>query len=665
MSRTIFSYATALVLAVGLVPGPAVGQELPPGRQMTLDVDLLYLWRDVPQGIDVSYLENSGLGAVKTLLGSDDLDMGFEPGVRATLGWERDAIDRFEVSGFWIEHASSASVTDPGGGNGVSTTWHTGGELEDIGERHTFRGAFHHAIDYDSKLWNVEANYIRKLATIGRLSPSILVGLRYLNLDEDFQLFSEDVEDPDPDQIGIYEVEVQNKLFGAQIGAQAVYPLSPSVSLAVLGKLGIYANVAEQDTDFFDGVGPNEFETSEDRTGLATVAEFDVTGTYNISENASVSIGYKLMQLSGVAVAPRQFARAATFDSFSQLDTEGSALYHGAFLRGSLRLGAAPAASALASPYSMAGPAAGKLMTVDIDVLAFHRDTPQGIDITADRDSDTTVLSTEDFNLGFEPGVRATVGWEPGARERYELSGFWVEHSSSARVTDPGDDLWPTWGTHTEVKDISSKSFRNAFMNEIDYDTELWNAEANYIRILDPIGRISPSLLAGLRLLVLDEDFQLFSEDEDGTGLYEIDALNRLFGAQVGGQVEYPLSTDVSLAAMGKLGVYANFAEQETNYVDSGTPDGRTACGGPCPTEFETSNDRAKLATVGELGLTATYRVAENFNISIGYMVLYLGGVALAPQQYARAETIDSFSRLDTEGSAIYHGGFMRGTGVF
>ena len=176
-------------------------------------------------------------------------------------------------------------------------------------------------------------------------------------------------------------------------------------------------------------------------------------------------------------------------------------------------------------------------------------------------------------------------------------------------------------------------------------------------------------MLAGLRLLVLDEDFRLFSErfedpDPDEIGIYDIDTLNRLFGAQLGGRGEYALSSDVSLAVMGKIGVYANFAEQETDYVDfTENPD--SDCDGECPTEFETSNDRAKLATVGELGLTATYRAAENFYVSIGYMALYLGGVALAPQQYARAETIDSFSRLDTEGSAIYHGGFIRGIVVF
>ena len=97
------------------------------------------------------------------------------------------------------------------------------------------------------------------------------------------------------------------------------------------------ANDAGQETFFSN---PNELTFTRDAndTDYAMLGELAATADFTITPNVSFSLGYNLIQLSGVALAAHQFPRANTFDSYEQLNQDGSALYHGGVARLTMKL---------------------------------------------------------------------------------------------------------------------------------------------------------------------------------------------------------------------------------------------------------------------------------------------------------------------------------------
>jgi len=87
-----------------------------------------------------------------------------------------------------------------------------------------FRDAFQHTITYKSRIHNVELDYNRCLSPWGNLFPSLIAGLRCMNVGERFILFSAD-GNPPPTDFGKYTIKTTNHLLGLRLGADAIYRL--------------------------------------------------------------------------------------------------------------------------------------------------------------------------------------------------------------------------------------------------------------------------------------------------------------------------------------------------------------------------------------------------------------------------------------------------------
>ena len=129
------------------------------------------------------------------------------------------------------------------------------------------------------------------------------------------------------------------------------------------------------------------------------------------------------------------------------------------------------------------------------------------------------------------------------------------------------------------------------------------------------------------------------------TGSYNIRTANHLYGAQLGARLRRTRG-QFGWEAGGAAGVYVNDAQQSQSVIDFPAVPLRNA-----------SNSSSSAAFVGDLNLTGLYRLTNVWNLRAGYNVLWIQGVALAPDQ------IDSDfgaalggSHLDNSGGMLLHG---------
>ncbi|MBN1588957.1 MAG: BBP7 family outer membrane beta-barrel protein [Pirellulales bacterium] len=168
------------------------------------------------------------------------------------------------------------------------------------------------------------------------------------------------------------------------------------------------------------------------------------------------------------------------------------------------------------------------------------------------------------------------------------------------------------------------------------------------------------SFLIGLRGISLDESFQLLGTGQiitdeydvvnppetttaTTTGEYNIRTHNDMVGLQIGADVVYRQG----FAEFGmriKSGVFINFADQYSTLVSTGGLDDPMA-----NTELYDANGKytnvnnqyseerfgrsRDVAGLAEFGFTASYQVRRNMVIRAAYDLMWLNGLALAPEQ--------------------------------
>lgn len=179
----------------------------------------------------------------------------------------------------------------------------------------------------------------------------------------------------------------------------------------------------------------------------------------------------------------------------------------------------------------------------------------------------------------------------------------------------------------------------------INYSSRLYSTEINLRNVSGFNERWT--WLFGFRWVQMDDDlrYNIDAGASDATVNYFTG--NNLYGAQLGGDVRLwdrggPFTADVVV----KGGVYGNSARQATSIFS-----------GPAFTA-ESSENRGKVAFVGEIGVTGAYQWTDHIAIRGGYQMMWLQGVAVASDQVAVAN-IATGDGLETSGNVFYHGALM------
>jgi hypothetical protein len=143
----------------------------------------------------------------------------------------------------------------------------------------------------------------------------MLVGLRYIKLDEDFLLTSRQ-DGVNPVEFGgDFAANTNNDLLGLQVGFDWI-DQHERWYWGVRGKAGGFVNFAEQHTEI-SSVGPEvingvevldrEFRVEEaTKANAAFFGEFSFLAAYNFTPNVSARASFDLMLLAGAALAPDQ-----------------------------------------------------------------------------------------------------------------------------------------------------------------------------------------------------------------------------------------------------------------------------------------------------------------------------------------------------------------------
>jgi hypothetical protein len=310
-----------------------------------------------PSVPDVGVTDGDGRNARD--FSSVDAHFREQPGFRIFVGQAISPGQDLEGSIFWLrDHEGRADFFSSGFANGAFFGASTAGNL--ISKFATaitgttsapvlapFDFAQTATVIYRSELFGGELNWRWHPYFEPRMPIVLVAGLRYLRQAEyfDFQASTTITDGAGVTRPinGSYSVETENHLIGVQIGTDVQYFLNSFWSL--LGRLrgGLLLNFASQDsaivgaellnTSFSGGpiLSSTPFSAfgSGNHTGLASLVEFGIHTTIQVTDNFAVIVGYNGLLLSSLALAPKQMEFSTAPGAQNVLRHGGTVFYYG------------------------------------------------------------------------------------------------------------------------------------------------------------------------------------------------------------------------------------------------------------------------------------------------------------------------------------------------
>ncbi len=288
--------------------------------------------------------------------------------------------------------------------------------------------------------------------------------------------------------------------------------------------------------------------------------------------------------------------------------------------------------------------AAADFIYMDRNNDSYHRS------IVVDANSGSQLISTQDLDFDFEPGVRATVGWRSPC--------CWL--CSAWEFTYLGIFDWDDSATVVGSDNLSAagdlgfvvNGFTLAETMQTSYGSRVHSGEANCFKCfynhVDCDHFRSIDWLWGLRYLKLDENLSLVgNNDAVAAALYDVDVNNNLYGAQLGARIR-SFHGKWGWEITKKIGVYGNDESQRQQIIDElGVND----------VLFRTASASGEdVAFVTDLSASVVYHVSRHCGLRCGYNLLWIDGVALAANQLDFNDLIDSGTSLRDGDDTFLHG---------
>lgn len=275
-----------------------------------------------------------------------------------------------------------------------------------------------------------------------------------------------------------------------------------------------------------------------------------------------------------------------------------------------------------------------------VEALALKRSPPSIRRPLVQTGFGSGVLLTE-RNLTFTPqlGQRYTAGVTFNTSSSIEFT-YWENLNFERNVTLTGNqDLilpgdWPL--------PPATFDFFGADLMHINYISRIKNMELNFIQRL-PYDKFS--VLVGFRHIDMREQFILTSTQPIfDTGYYWLQTGNHLNGGQFGGLFRQDWDL-FSVEGTGKVGLYENGNQQNNQIIDFGNFLFRNA-----------SARGTNQSFVADINLNGIYRLSGNWQFRLGYNLIWVNRVALAPDQIDFTDTASSGFNLYHRGNVLMHG---------
>lgn len=277
-----------------------------------------------------------------------------------------------------------------------------------------------------------------------------------------------------------------------------------------------------------------------------------------------------------------------------------------------------------------------------------------------------TVLSTSDLDFDYEPALRVVAG--------HRLHNGWAIEGGYFGLCDASTTEFYTPPPGTDVAFPGGLVRTNVFGNpdeiRTDYSSSLHGGELNLVCCCgccstcesgkgkdDSKGDCGTCCLhcrtfewfVGFRYLNLREHLRIygrrFETSDFEYGVYDIRTSNNLYGPQVGARVRR-WGRRLGWEMGGKVGIFGCDAQQEQYLMDFNHS----------PLRPTTSAADDQVAFVGELNFTGIYRLNDVWNLRAGYNLMWISGVALAPDQLDFNATLPSGDQIASDGGVFLHG---------
>lgn len=291
------------------------------------------------------------------------------------------------------------------------------------------------------------------------------------------------------------------------------------------------------------------------------------------------------------------------------------------------------------------------------EALLLWRDAPSSVPFYDFVDPDTfepagVALSASDFQSGMAAGPRFTLFRHTGDMGAIEFNYLRVQSFTASQTlpTIPGGyvDTQPhgLYCCDTETLRDTAGGVMSSSLQSFEVNRRFptagrlgWLMGFRWVEWNDGIGLES----------LTTPDPQL---GDPYTRSYRTQTANDLYGMQVGADsILYGLGRSFRIEGIGKAGVFYNDARQASRFS---TTDPNVD-----PNTLGVGTDTGRAAFVGELGVTGVYDITERISLRAGYAIFWLGGLALAPNQFDR-QTLCPDNPIkgatDTAGSVVVQG---------
>ncbi len=284
----------------------------------------------------------------------------------------------------------------------------------------------------------------------------------------------------------------------------------------------------------------------------------------------------------------------------------------------------------------------GGFLTARFGTLILNRSHPHNETLFFDAFTPTQAINANQFNPGWAAGFEASLIWHDwkGPGTDLEARFFGVDDWSSVQtLTTTGVSVIINNNPQTAIvgpRTITSDFSSNLYSREVI--SHAWNEDRTF------------GYLFGGRSIQLNEDLNTQFVPDPAAGLadfrYDVATRNYLYGGQIG--IEFALIRNCCSCWDGYLkgGLMANYANNESVATSLVAPPGL----------FPANNTAWNLAYIAEAGVTGRQKITDNWSLYLGYMALYIDGVALATEQIHSTD-VGSATGLNHSAGVFYHGG--------
>ncbi|MFO0948441.1 MAG: hypothetical protein U1D30_21385 [Planctomycetota bacterium] len=274
------------------------------------------------------------------------------------------------------------------------------------------------------------------------------------------------------------------------------------------------------------------------------------------------------------------------------------------------------------------------LIYFEMGALWLARNSPDNIVVGRVVDQNLNTIqtaTTNEFGTCFEPGMKVLMGFILDSDTRVEVSYFGLNEWFRRASLETSNENQPIASPYMSYGILPAGPGATADQ-QYAFDSQVNNVELNLKRFMFERGDYTFSTLAGFRwfnlqeAMIFNQSFVVAPADfpsatGESTTMF---THNHLVGLQIGGELLEDLGP-LQLGVQGTAGAFANFGSMKLSNL--------ALTNGPSTTIFDSSKQGTEACALGQVSFTAEYMMFENVALRGGYDLLFISGLAFAPNQ--------------------------------